>query len=236
MAQWAMMVRCAPILDGDVMGKRYDLIVFDWDGTVMDSTAIIVRSIQMACRDVGLPIPDDDAARYVIGLGLDKALRHAVPTMTEAQRPDMVASYRQHFFAQDGEIPLFGGARETIAELHEAGYQLAVATGKTHAGLSRAMASSDMTHFFHATRTADRTFSKPNPAMLLELMEELDVVPERTLMIGDTTHDLQMAHNAQVDVVAVGHGAHSEEQLLALNPLILVENFVELKAWFKANA
>ncbi len=217
------------------MGKRYDLIVFDWDGTVMDSTAIIVRSIQMACRDVGLPIPDDDTARYVIGLGLDQALRHAVPTMTEAQRPDMVARYRHHFLAQDGAIPLFEGARETIAELHEAGYQLAVATGKTHAGLSRAMTSCNMTHYFHATRTADQTFSKPNPAMLLELMEELNAAPERTLMIGDTTHDLQMAHNAKVDVVAMGHGAHSEEQLLALNPLTLVENFVELKAWLKAN-
>ncbi len=218
------------------MSKRYDLIVFDWDGTVMDSTAIIVRSIQMACSDVGLPIPDDDAARYVIGLGLDQALRHAVPTMTEVQRPDMVARYRHHFLVQDGAIPLFNGARETIAELHEAGYQLAVATGKTHAGLTRAMASSDMTHYFHATRTADQTFSKPNPAMLLELMDELDVVAERTLMIGDTTHDLQMAHNAKVDVVAVGHGAHSEEQLLALNPLVLVEDFVQLKAWFKENA
>lgn len=216
------------------MSKRYDLIVFDWDGTVMDSTAIIVRSIQMACRDIGLPIPNDDDARYVIGLGLDQALRHAVPTMTEAQRPDMVARYRHHFLQQDGAIPLFNGARETIAELHGAGYQLAVATGKTHAGLSRAMESSDMTHFFHATRTADRTFSKPHPAMLLELMDELGVDAGSTLMIGDTTHDLQMAHNAEVDVVAVSHGAHSEEQLLALNPLALVEDFVQLKAWLKA--
>lgn len=211
------------------MSKRYDLIVFDWDGTVMDSTAIIAGSIQSACRDLGLPIPDDEAARYVIGLGLDQALRHAVPSMTEAQRPDLVARYRYHFLAQDGAIPLFGGARETIAELHEAGYRLAVATGKTHSGLSRAMASSDMTHYFHATRTADQTFSKPNPAMLLELMDELDVVAERTLMIGDTTHDLQMAHNAKVDVVAMGHGAHSEEQLLALNPLVMVEDFLALR-------
>jgi len=218
------------------MSKRYDLIVFDWDGTVMDSTAIIVNSIQSACRDLGLPIPDNEAARYVIGLGLDQALSHAVPTMTEAQRPDMVTRYRQHFLAQDGAIPLFEGARETIAELHVAGYQLAVATGKTHAGLSRAMRSSDMTHYFHATRTADQTFSKPNPAMLLELMDELDVAPERTLMIGDTTHDLQMAHNAGVNVVAVGHGAHSEEQLLALNPLVLVEDFFALRQWFKENA
>ncbi len=218
------------------MNKRYDLIVFDWDGTVMDSTAIIAGSIQSACRDLGLPVPDDDMARHVIGLGLMQALRHSVPTAPEEMYEPLVARYRFHFLSQNDAIPLFDQARETIIELHEAGYRLAVATGKTHVGLSRAMASSDMKHYFHATRTADQTFSKPNPAMLLELMEELDVVPERTLMIGDTTHDLQMAHNAQVDVVAVGHGAHSEEQLLALNPLILVENFVELKAWFKANA
>jgi phosphoglycolate phosphatase len=192
--------------------------------------------MQLACRDVGLPAPDDEAARYVIGLGLDQALRHAVPSMTEVQRPELVARYRHHFVAQDGLIPLFEGARETIAELHAAGYRLAVATGKTQAGLGRAMTSSDMSHYFHSVRTADMTFSKPNPAMLLELMDELDAVPERTLMVGDTTHDLQMALNAGVDAVAIGHGAHSDEQLLALGPLALVENFTQLKAWFRAHA
>jgi len=202
----------------------------------MDSTAVIVNSLQAACRDAGLPVPDVEAARYVIGLGLDQALRHAVPSMTEAQRPDLVARYRQHFLAQDGAIPLFEGARETINELHGAGYRLAVATGKTHAGLSRAMSASGMTGYFHATRTADQTFSKPHPAMLLELMEELEVIPERTLMIGDTTHDLQMAVNAGVDAVAVGHGAHSDAQLLALNPLALAEDFTALRTWLRSNA
>ena len=218
------------------MTKRYDLIVFDWDGTVMDSTAVISGSIQAACRDLGLNVPDDETARHVIGLGLEQALRYAVPVLPEAMYPDLVARYRHHFLAQDENIPLFAGARETIAELHGAGYRLAVATGKSSAGLSRAMESSAMKSYFHATRTADQTFSKPNPAMLFELMDELGVSAGRTLMVGDTTHDVQMAQNAEVDVVAVGHGAHPPEQLLELNPLALVGDFAELRAWFRANA
>jgi len=218
------------------MSKRYDLIVFDWDGTVMDSTAVIAGSIQAACRDLGLAVPDDETARHVIGLGLDQALRHAVPDMPEALRPDLVARYRHHFLAQDQAIPLFKGAKETIAELHGAGYWLGVATGKSNAGLSRAMDSSNMKGFFHATRTADQTFSKPDPAMLFELMGELGVSAERTLMVGDTTHDVQMAKNAKVDVVAVGHGAHPPEQLQELDPLALVGDFAGLRAWLKANA
>ena len=119
------------------MANRYDLIVFDWDGTVMDSTAVIAGSIQTACRDLGLPVPTDETARHVIGLGLDQALSYAVPDLTEAMRPDLVARYRHHFLAQDENIPLFEGARETIAELYDAGYRLGVATGKSNAGLSR---------------------------------------------------------------------------------------------------
>ncbi|MGC2047858.1 MAG: HAD-IA family hydrolase [Gallionella sp.] len=218
------------------MSKRYDLIVFDWDGTVMDSTAVISGSIQAACRDLDLTVPDDETARHVIGLGLSQALRYAVPELPESRYPDLVERYRWHFQAQDHAIPLFGGARETIAELHAAGYRLGVATGKSNAGLSRALEASSMSSYFHATRTADQTFSKPDPAMLLELMEELGVSPGRTLMVGDTTHDLQMARNAKVDAVAVGHGAHPPEQLRELNPLALVGNFAELRMWLKANA
>lgn len=218
------------------MGKRYDLIVFDWDGTVMDSTAVIAASIQAACRDLGLAIPGDEAARHVIGLGLVQALRHAVPDAPEAMYEPLVERYRHHFLAQDREIPLFGGARETIAELHDAGYRLGVATGKSRKGLERALESTGLKQYFHATRTADMTFSKPDPAMLLELMDELAVNAERTLMIGDTTHDVQMAQNAGVDAVAIGHGAHPAEQLLALAPLALVQDFAGLRAWLKANA
>lgn len=218
------------------MSKRYDLIVFDWDGTVMDSTAVIAGSIQAACRDLGLTVPDDETARHVIGLGLDQALRYAVPDMPEAMRPDLVQRYRHHFLAQDEAIPLFEGARETIAELHGAGYQLGVATGKSRAGLNRAMESTGMKNYFHATRTADQTLSKPDPAMLFELMDELGTSAARTLMVGDTTHDVQMAQNAKVDVVAVGHGAHTPEQLQELRPLALLDDFAELREWFRANA
>jgi phosphoglycolate phosphatase len=218
------------------MNKRYDLIVFDWDGTVMDSTAIIAGSIQSACRDLGLPVPDDDMARHVIGLGLMQALRHAVPTAPEEMYEQLVARYRYHFLSQSDAIPLFDQARETIIELHEAGYQLAVATGKNRNGLDLALQSTNMGEYFHATRTADRTFSKPHPAMLLEIMDELNVKPGRVLMVGDTTHDLQMAINAGVDVVGVTHGAHPEHQLRELKPLALLNDFAELRAWLKANA
>ncbi|HEU0219971.1 MAG TPA: HAD-IA family hydrolase [Gallionella sp.] len=218
------------------MAKRYDLIVFDWDGTVMDSTTVIAGSIQAACRDLGLTVPDDAAARHVIGMGLSQALRHAVPDAPESMYEPLVARYRHHFLAQDQTIPLFEGVRETLAELHGAGYWLGVATGKNRAGLDRALTSTDLKKYFHATRTAEQTFSKPNPAMLFELMDELAVSGERVLMIGDTTHDVQMAQNAKVDVVAVGHGAHPPEQLQGLNPLALVEDFAELRAWLRANA
>ncbi len=217
------------------MSKRYDLIVFDWDGTVMDSTAIIAGSIQAASRDLGLTVPSDEAARHVIGLGLQQALRYAVPDAPEHMYDELVARYRHHFLSQDGNIPLFDQARETIEELYLQGYWLAVATGKNRNGLERALSSTDMKKYFHATRTAEQTFSKPNPAMLFELMDELGVSAGRTLMIGDTTHDLLMAQNAQVESVGLGHGAHPPEQLRELGPLALLDDFVQLRAWFKEN-
>lgn len=218
------------------MAKRYDFIVFDWDGTVMDSTAVIAGSIQAACRDLGLTIPGDEAARHVIGLGLVQALRYAVPDAPESMYEPLIERYRHHFLSQDQAIPLFHGARETMAELHAAGYRLGVATGKSRKGLDRALESTGLKQYFHATRTADQTFSKPHPAMLLELMNELAVTARRTLMIGDTTHDVQMAQNAGVDAVAVSYGAHPAEQLRALAPLALVQDFAELRAWLRANA
>ncbi len=218
------------------MDRRYDLIVFDWDGTVMDSTAVIATSIQQACRDLGLAVPSDAAARHVIGMGLAQALQHAVPDAPEHMYEPLADRYRHHFMAQDQAIPLFADAAEAIAELRKAGYWLAVATGKSRKGLDRVMDSSGLRRYFHASRTADETFSKPHPAMLLELMEELGAAPESTLMVGDTTHDLQMAINAGVDAVAVTHGAHPEEQLRELKPLALLNDFSGLRTWLKANA
>jgi len=219
-----------------MMAKRYDLIVFDWDGTLMDSTAIIAGSIQAACRDLDLPIPSDAAARHVIGMGLEDALRHAVPDAPESMYEPLVGRYRHHFLGQDDAIPLFAGVRETIAELYAAGYWLAVATGKSRSGLDRALKTTDLTQYFHATRTADQTYSKPHPAMLLEIMDELGLEPARVLMVGDTTHDLQMAINAGVDALAMTYGAHPVEQLRALQPLALQDDFVGLREWFRHNA
>jgi phosphoglycolate phosphatase len=215
------------------MARRYDLVVFDWDGTVMDSTAVIAGSIQAACRDLGLPVPSDEAARHVIGMGLSGALRHAVPDAPDAMVEPLAERYRHHFLARDETIPLFTGARELIAELQGGGYWLAVATGKSRNGLTRALRATGMQPCFHASRTADETFSKPHPAMLLEIMDELGVAPERTLMVGDTTHDLQMARNAGVDAVAMTHGAHPEEHLRKLGPLALLEDFAALRNWLR---
>jgi phosphoglycolate phosphatase len=218
------------------MDRRYDLIVFDWDGTVMDSTAVIAGSIQQACRDLGLPVPDDRAARHVIGLGLVQALHEAVPDAPEEMYDPLVARYKHHFLLQDRHMPLFEGAKETIEELHEAGYALGIATGKSAAGLQRVLEATGMGRYFHATRTADQTFSKPHPAMLFELMDELGVTAERTLMVGDTTHDVLLAKNAGVDALAVAYGAHPVEQLQELAPLALVHDFTELRSWLRTNA
>ena len=214
------------------MKRHYQLIVFDWDGTVMDSTAAIARSIQAACRDLGLDAPSDAAAKHVIGLGLSEALRQSVPHVPDHRRGELVERYRHHFLSQENAMPLYDQAREVIAELHVAGRILAVATGKSRQGLQRAMQVSTLHRYFHATRTAEETHSKPNPAMLLEIMDELGVTPGNTLMIGDTTHDLQMARNAGVDAVAMTHGAHPETELRALAPLALVDDFAALRAWF----
>ena len=163
------------------MTKRYDLIIFDWDGTVMDSTAVIARSIQSASRDLNLPVPTDEVARHVIGLGLDQALRYAVPAAGAHQHADLVARYRHHFFSQENEMPLFEGAEDLISELKKDGYFLAVATGKNRKGLDRALLNSKMAHYFDSTRTADQTVSKPDPTMLHEILEELEVETENVL-------------------------------------------------------
>ena len=218
------------------MAKRFNLIVFDWDGTVMDSTAVIARSIQAASRDLGLQVPSDEVARHVIGLGLDQALRYAIPDCEPHRHGELVARYRHHFFSQEDEMPLFEGAEDLIRELRDEGYYLAVATGKNRIGLDRALQNSKMAHYFHITRTADKTASKPDPAMLHEILDDLDVEAQNALMVGDTTHDLQMAINAGMPSLAMTHGAHPPDQLLALQPLAMLDDFNGLREWLKTNA
>jgi phosphoglycolate phosphatase len=216
--------------------QNFDLIVFDWDGTLMDSTVHITRSIQAACRDLGLPVPDDISASYVIGLGLRDALEIAAPTLKPEDYPKLSERYRFHYLAGDPNIELFAGVREMLADLRSQGYFLAVATGKSRVGLNRALNAVGLTQMFDATRCADETFSKPNPAMLHELSRELGQDLARTVMIGDTTHDLQMAVNAGAAPVAVTYGAHPVDALLALEPRFCAGNVGELAGWLLQNA
>jgi phosphoglycolate phosphatase len=218
------------------MAKRFELLVFDWDGTLLDSAGAIVEAIKAACRDLNLPEPSDERARHVIGLGLGEALRHAVPELPEDCYPQMVDRYRYHYLSCDHELSLFDGAAELIAELSEAGFLLAVATGKSRVGLDRALKVSGLGAYFQASRCADECFSKPHPQMLDELMAEFAVLPARTLMIGDTTHDLQMARNAGVAGLAVAYGAHPASALDALEPLARLHEVGELATWLRTHA
>lgn len=218
------------------MAERFDLIVFDWDGTLMDSAAAIVRAMQAAARDLDLPPPPEERARYVIGLGLGDALRHAIPELEEADYPRMVERYRHHYLSSDHELSLFEGVDALIDALAGRGHLLAVATGKSRVGLNRALGHTGLERYFHATRCADECFSKPHPAMLEELMDELGAAPERTLMIGDTTHDLQMARNARTAGLAVAFGAHPRAALEAESPLACLHTPRELAGWLLANA
>jgi phosphoglycolate phosphatase len=216
--------------------KQFDLIVFDWDGTLMDSTTTIVKCIQASAKDLGLPIPDNRTAAYVIGLGLMDAMQAVLPGVDPKFYPRMVERYRYHYLAQDQELSLFEGAREMLTDLSQQGYFLAVATGKSRVGLNRALDTVKLLSLFDATRCADETFSKPHPAMLQELTRELGQDLKRTVMIGDTTHDLQMAINAGAAGVAVEYGAHGIPELHALNPLYSAQSIAQLHGWLNENA
>lgn len=211
--------------------RNFDLIVFDWDGTLMDSTAAIVESIQAACADLGLPLPSREQASHVIGLSLLGAVQTVAPGLDDEGYQRLVERYRFHFLARDHELVLFEGSRELLAWLRGEGYQLAVATGKARRGLDRVLEQSGLVPVFHATRCADESFSKPHPGMLLELMDELMVEPERTLMIGDTTHDLLMAKNAGTHALAMTYGAHPADQLEAEVPRALLGSMMALREW-----
>lgn len=211
--------------------RNFDLIVFDWDGTLMDSTAAIAESLQAACADLGLAVPSRTQASHVIGLSLLGAVQHIAPGLDDEGCRRLVERYRHHFLTRDHELTLFDGARELLLKLRERGHLLAVATGKARRGLDRVLASSGLAASFDATRCADESFSKPHPAMLLELMEALVVEPERVLMVGDTTHDLQMARNAGAASIALSHGAHPAEALAQEGARGVLASIAELDAW-----
>ena len=218
------------------MPKRFDLLAFDWDGTLVDSAAHIVLALQEACRDLSLPVPSEPAARHVIGLGLKDALFHILPELDESYYGAVVERYRIHYLAGDAAIKPFAMVPEGLARLKEAGFLLAVATGKSRGGLDRAMKSLNLEQRFNATRCADEGFPKPHPDMLLRIMDSLGVAPARVLMVGDTTHDLQMAANAGVGAVAACYGAHPKADLERFAPFGCFDSFPDLLQWLHDNA
>ncbi len=210
----------------------FKLIVFDWDGTLMDSEAKIVACIQTAFDDVGELPPSRDASRNIIGLGLSEAMAELWPEADEIQRDRVIERYRHHFLsANETPSTLFPGARELVDWLSANGYLLAVATGKSRRGLAMALEGTGLGDRFHATRCADETFSKPHPEMLLQIMDELGVRGSDTLMVGDTEYDLQMAQNAGASALAVCYGVHERERLLKHRPLDCLETLDEMRPW-----
>ena len=216
--------------------RRFDLIVFDWDGTLFDSTALIVRCIQNACRDLSVAVPSDTAAAYVIGLGLHDALRHAVPDLPTERYADLGLRFRHHYIASQHELSMFPGTLDMLQALKARHHWLAVATGKGRRGLDDALAHAQLKGLFDGTRTADETASKPDPQMLNELMREFGAEPQRTLMIGDTTHDLQLALNAGTPRVAVSYGAHGHDAFGEFEPLTVAHSTRELHDWLIEHA
>jgi len=215
---------------------KFDLIAFDWDGTLFDSTQIIVRCIQAAVLDVGGKRPTDKAAAYVIGLGLMQALAHAAPDVPLEKYPELGARYQHHYARHLNDLSLFEGVLPLLDALKARGHLLAVATGKSRRGLDEALQSVELQGVFDGSRTADETAGKPDPLMLHELMAQFDLPAERILMIGDTTHDLQMALNAACASVGVSYGAHEPEAFTVLNPLHVAHSVQELHDWLLANA
>lgn len=218
------------------MVRDFDLIVFDWDGTLLDSPAAIVHAIVSACMDLGIAPPDESLARKVIGLGLADALGMALPELPAVDYPRLAQRYRHHYMAADERLSLYEGVREMLDGLKSRDYLLAVATGKTRVGLTRALEHADLGRYFDATRCADECVPKPHPAMLVELMQQLGTTAARTIMVGDTTHDLRMAANAGVSSVGVSYGAHQREELLTLEPLACVDSVAALTQWFASRS
>ena len=215
--------------------RRFDLIAFDWDGTLSDSTALIARCIQQAVADVGGTVPTMQVASHVIGLGLTQALAHAAPDVPAEKHALLADRYREHYFAHQHNLSLFPGVLELLHNLRERGYLLAVATGKSRHGLDEALKNVALQGMFHTTRTADQTRGKPHPQMLHEIFEELAVDPARTLMVGDTTHDLELARNAACASAAVTYGAHPPDAFAALGPLCIVDSVPQLHDWITRN-
>jgi len=216
--------------------SRYELVIFDWDGTIMDSTGLIARCIQDACRELGLPVPSDADARWVIGLGASASVKFVAPTLEPERHAEFASRYRGHYLAREHEAPLFEGIPALLSELRARERRLAVATGKSRRGLDRALEASGLAAHFEASRCADEGFAKPHPGMLHALLEATGVEPSRALMVGDTTHDLELAANAGVDAVGVTYGAHDAGLLRDRPARHLASSVEDLRRWLALHA
>ena len=215
---------------------NYELVIFDWDGTLMDSTRLIARSLRAACRDIGVREPTESEALFVIGLNMADTFKLIVPDLDDVGRGRLAERYRHHFLAREHESGVYDGVPGMLSELHGRGRRLAVATGKARRGLERALDSTGLRSWFEATRCADEGFAKPHPGMLLTLLAMTGVDPSRAVMVGDTTHDLELASNAGVDAIAVTYGAHGEELLATRPAMARCASVAELQEWLATNA
>ena len=213
--------------------SRYELLIFDWDGTLADSIGRIVDAMRQAADLSGRPVRDDLAIKGIIGLGLPEAIRTLYPDITGNDLIDFRQHYADSYMAMDNDVPspLFQGVLESIEGFRAEGYKLAVATGKARRGLNRVLKAHDWLDYFDITRAADETASKPDPLMLHEILQHCGVQPERALMVGDSSFDLLMARNAGMDSVAVGYGAQTLDSLREYEPRLAIDSFPELRAW-----
>jgi phosphoglycolate phosphatase len=212
--------------------RRFELIVFDWDGTLMDSEYRIVTCMQRAAHDVGISVPTEAAARDIIGLGMTQAVKRLFPHAGPADVEALVDAYRRHWLGDEvAPAAMFSGARELIEGLHLSGFLLAVATGKSRHGLDKAMEQSGLGGFFHASRCADEAFSKPHPQMLQDILVDLDTQPAAAVVVGDTEYDMQMACSAKVAAVGVAHGVHAPQRLFAHGAMRCFDDLSQLSDW-----
>jgi phosphoglycolate phosphatase len=215
--------------------RDYELLIFDWDGTLSDSIGRIVEAMRAAAELSGRPVRDDLAIKGIIGLGLPEAIRTLYPDITANDLIDFRQRYADSYMAMDVEpSKLFDGVHESLEAFRAEGYRLAVATGKARRGLDRVLKAHGWIDYFDATRAADETASKPDPLMLNEILQHCGVPPEKALMIGDASFDLLMARNAGMDCVAVGYGAQALDSLLQYEPRLAIEHFSELRTWLGA--
>jgi len=204
----------------------YKVIIFDWDGTLMDSIDKIVASLQAAAKDCQLACPNSAAIRNIVGLSLDSAMQQLFPQHSATQQAAMVEAYRHHYLALDRlhPTPFYPGIVSWLKTLKTQGYLLAVATGKGRRGLDRLLDSWAVRDLFATTYCADETLSKPNPLMLNRILEDLNLQPEQALMVGDSSYDLEMANNANMDCLGVSYGVHSNQVLQQFNPIAIVDD------------